>query len=477
VITRRVRRGLRLVLASIVSVAAIASFAAAPSAAADDDNDGWDPRLVEVAHAVEELRGLKFEHPVPVHRLTDEEFKREVTGGKITARDRREWNQASQALTALGFMDHPVELEALQDDTGAFYGGYYDSYRKEIVVRHEKLTTPSMRALLAHELTHALQDQHFSLNSIDKRSRRSDVPRALVEGDADNIESLYIDEKLTEREREELYSSGNGDDSEEEDDGGPTMPIIFELQRTEPYRLGSRMVWVLEATGEVSAVDAALRKPPVDDVAFLDPRALLDPQSIDKVPPPQIDPTERRRGISHALAPDLLYLMLAERMPPRAALQAAERWGGGRYQLVDAQGTPCVRASIVGRNGYPDAAVIANALTAWGEGRPGANPATVTGDTVTFLACVPAGNAPAVQDAVLVQAFEHLALRYDITDVGLRQGMSLPTAICAADELLARPGVTGPLATITSFDGEYPSALVETLRAALDPLVTPPTCR
>ena len=188
---RGARRSLRFAIVGLVVAATtLVTATDAPAGAADDD---WDPRIAEVAHAVERLRGLEFDHPVPVHRLSDEEFEREVTGGKITARDRIEWTRAGKMLTALGFIDEPIELEALKDDAGGFYGGYYDSYREAIVVRDEKLTTPSMRSLLAHELTHALQDQNFSFDTIDRRSRRSDVPRTLTEGDADRVASLYVE--------------------------------------------------------------------------------------------------------------------------------------------------------------------------------------------------------------------------------------------------------------------------------------------
>jgi len=466
-------RGLRIVAAVAAAVIVIVGAGAAPAGAS---RDGWDPRLAEVAHAVEELRGLDFDHPVPVKQLSNREFEQQVTGGKITAADRREWSWSSEALTAFGFMSHPIPLKALKDETGGFYGGYYDPDEEAIVVRHEKLTTPSMRALLAHELTHALQDQHFSLDNVHKRSRHSDVPRALVEGDADNVATLYIDKKLTEGEREELYSTNDSGDSSG-NDGEARLPVFFELQRTEPYRLGSRMVWVLEATGKQRAIDAALRKPPVDDAAFLDPRALLDPQRIRTVRPPEINSTtEIAHGGPHVLAPDLLYFMLAERMAPSAALRAAERWGGGRYVVFQSQATRCVRAAIVGRDGPADAAVIADALRAWSAGHRETFPVQVAGSTVRFTTCVPTDTVAAPPDAALVQAFEHVALRFDITETGLRQGMSVPEAICTADDLLARPNVVGPLSTITSTHTPYPSELVDTLRAALDPLVTPPAC-
>jgi hypothetical protein len=164
-------------------------------------------------------------------------------------------------------------------------------------------------------------------------------------------------------------------------------------------------------------------------------------------------------------------------MPPSAALDAAERWGGGRYQLFRDQATPCVRASVVGRNGRDDATVIADALRAWGAGRPEMRGAVIDGDTVTFTTCVPDGTPPAVSDAALAQAFEHVSLRYELTDAGIRQDKSVDQAICAADELLARPSVTGPLGTITVFGDQYPDELIRVLRTAVDDLVTPPACR
>jgi hypothetical protein len=465
-----------VVVGLVVATMTLATATDAPAGAADDD---WDPRIAEVAHAVERLRGLEFDHPVPVHRVSDEEFEREVTGGKITARDRAEWTRAGKVLTALGFIDGPIELEALKDDAAAFYGGYYDLHREAIVVRDEKLRTPSMRALLAHELTHALQDQHFSFDTIDRRSRHSAVPRTLTEGDADRVESLYIETRLTEREREKLYSSGDGaaDGNTEGADDPASLPVIFELQRAQPYRLGSRLMWLLDAAGEQRAMDTALRNPQTDDAALLDPRALLDPSRLAPVRAPELGQRERRDGASHPFVPDFLFFMLAERMPPSAALRAAERWGGGRYVLFTGAATPCVRAALVGRNGPADATAIADALRVWSAGRPETFPIQVADDTVSFTTCIPTGTSQAVPDATLVQASEHLVLRFDIAEVGLRHGASPQQATCTADDVLARPGVAGPLRTLTSLDGPYPDDLLHELDATLDSYTVAAGCR
>jgi hypothetical protein len=468
-------RSLRFAAVAL-AVALAAAVTALPAMPAGADDDGWDARLAKVAHAVERIRGLEFRHPVPIEHLSDKEFKREVTGGKPDANDRYEWDRASDALTAFGLMDHPVELAAVQDDAGDFYGGYYDSQREAIVVRNEKLATPAMRALLAHELTHALQDQHFDLDALLRRTHNSDISRAIVEGDADNVASMYVEQELTARERDKLYSSDVGGDASDGTDASD-MPLIFELERSEPYDLGSRMVWVIESTGRRTAVNRALRKPPLDGAAFLDPRVLLDPDEIAKVRAPAIEPTELRQGHPQPLEADFLYFVLAERMAPSVALDAAQRWGGGRYVLFRDQATPCVRASIVGRDGRADAVVIADALRAWGAGHAETRPLVVDGDTVTFTTCVPTQGASTLSDAPLVHAFEHVMLRFDLTEGGIRQGKSIDEAVCAADAFLAGPSVTGPLGTVTSLHSDFPPELVDSLRAAFERIDTPAVCR
>ena len=164
--------------------------------------------------------------------------------------------------------------------------------------------------------------------------------------------------------------------------------------------------------------------------------------------------------------------MLAERMTPSAALPRGRTLGWWTLRALHGDSTPCVRASLVGRNGPADATVIANALRTWSAGRPETFPIQVADDTVTFTTCIPT-TPQAVSDATLVQASEHLVLRFDITQVGLRHGTSIHQATCTADDVLARPAVAGPLRTVTSLDDPYPDDLL----AAVDGPRSRPTPR
>src|SRR3712207_9092098 len=65
-------------------------------------------------------------------------------------------------MRALGLVDGPFDASVL--DAGAEEGvlGFYDSQRRRLYVRGDA-ATPAVRRVLVHQLTHALDDQHFGL--------------------------------------------------------------------------------------------------------------------------------------------------------------------------------------------------------------------------------------------------------------------------------------------------------------------------
>src|SRR5262245_25028717 len=93
--------------------------------------------------AIEKARGLKFKKPVPV---------------KVIPR-----GKARPGVNA-----------------------YYDIIKKEVVL-YDDIKSNYSKAVLIHELVHALQDQHFDLKKLHQASFGSDgemARAALVEGDA-----------------------------------------------------------------------------------------------------------------------------------------------------------------------------------------------------------------------------------------------------------------------------------------------------
>ena len=117
---------------------------------------------------VEEHRGLQFTKPVTVTALGDADFRQRLAANHSASTDKAELAKTRDLLEALGLVPKGIDLEkAVQSLTGDTVVGFYDAKTKDLVVRGEKLT-PYVREVIVHELTHAVQDQHFDLAEIGR---------------------------------------------------------------------------------------------------------------------------------------------------------------------------------------------------------------------------------------------------------------------------------------------------------------------
>src|SRR5262245_7382982 len=189
------RRVFPRLLLTFLAVALVMGNAVAP-AFASSAPPKWDRRVLPIVRAVERLRNLKFEHAVPVDFLSDADFEAKVgvDSTKLSANEKAELDRSQAGLRAIGLLPSGVDLLAATTSlrqSGAL--AFYDPRTARITVRGEELT-PAIKVTLAHELTHALQDQHFDLKALQKRAARahgSMALTALVEGDAVRVQQRY----------------------------------------------------------------------------------------------------------------------------------------------------------------------------------------------------------------------------------------------------------------------------------------------
>lgn len=148
------------------------------------------------------VRGLSFREPVPVTAVDATEARAMLVREIEHQFDPGELAAIGRVYVALGLLPAGTDLErAFLDLYGSAIAGFYDPVERRMVLVSDALTTGFFtRAIeglirrdlagemvLAHELTHALQDQHFGL-----RTGRADVGdddaqlalRAVYEGDA-----------------------------------------------------------------------------------------------------------------------------------------------------------------------------------------------------------------------------------------------------------------------------------------------------
>ena len=91
-----------------------------------------------------------------------------------------------------------VYLDLLGEQVGAFY----DQHTHELFTFSEHpLTNSQNQVVMAHELTHALQDQHFDLLKLPLEAKGNDdralAASALVEGDATLVMNQYLTSNLS----------------------------------------------------------------------------------------------------------------------------------------------------------------------------------------------------------------------------------------------------------------------------------------
>ena len=156
------------------------------------------PAIAEVADQVESVRGLEFERPVNVEPITDAEMDQRLSDYFDTYYPERYYERRSDAWQTIGVLPGDVTyLEALDAYQQGQVLGFYNSQNEELVYTGDADLDRIEQFVLAHELTHAIDDQHFDLDRLDDLAMRcEDEPfeaaLGIVEGSANHFATQVI---------------------------------------------------------------------------------------------------------------------------------------------------------------------------------------------------------------------------------------------------------------------------------------------
>ncbi len=436
-VTSRRRATLIVALAVVVMLVASAGAAALvergheASASRPEHPTAWDPRVADLVAFVEKDRELTFTMPVYVDFLSPEAFEANVGGevSEISDEDRQELDRAVGLLRAIGLLEGDVDLldritQLQSEGTLAFY----DPRSERVSVRGTELTE-QVRATLVHELTHALQDQHFGLDRLetDDHSRL----RAVAEGDANRTEGHWVDQLAPDARA--AHDAGQEAASDGADLTG--IPEVLLVLFGSPYELGRGLVETLAAVGGHPAVDRALATPPASDEQLLDPYRYLARDTPVAVAEPALHKGEKRLEGNDAFGSLTLFLMLAQRLDVRQALRAVDGWAGDNYVNFERDGRVCTRVALRGDQAA-ETDELAGALDAWvGTMPPGAASAARRGDGVEFEAC-DQGAGFKMGEPRFRQAMSYPTARNVVALGFIRQGLPSELGRCMAGGLL-----------------------------------------
>jgi hypothetical protein len=137
---------------------------------------------------VEEIRGLEFKRSVSVEVMSREQYLERRGNGSGRNRAYEQWNnQVWEALLLVG--ENRNVSDAFGSTLSTTVQGYYSG--GDIVIVSDSPTPSIDRGTLAHELVHALQDQHYSLGGNPQFQDVQLAHDGVIEGDANYVQRLY----------------------------------------------------------------------------------------------------------------------------------------------------------------------------------------------------------------------------------------------------------------------------------------------
>jgi len=305
-----------------------------------------ETRLVEkMLRRVEAARGLEATRAVPGVRLDRAALVARVKEHVTTELPPEAIQNEGLALQLFGFLPTKFDYEAaeyrlLQDQLA----GYYEPADKTMYMASD-LGEEEATATLAHELVHALQDQHWDLEARSKYRAgdgdRSEALSALAEGDATSAmfdvmirgaapaggkTALDLPEDTFSAQLRAGLSEGPG----------ASAPHVMRSSLAAPYVYGTLFVNALRRAGGWSSVDRAWDDPPATTEQILHIEKWLTREPPLAVKPP---PYATLGAGWHAADEDSegelgVRIAFEEWMDASVAAEASAGWGGDRGVLV-----------------------------------------------------------------------------------------------------------------------------------------------
>lgn len=289
----------------------------------DTDEELTEEELLKLANRTaarfEAMRCLPAKEGVPpVEIITRDEFRASSVGGEGT--DGTPTDQElfdNTKLQTLLMVEEGEDSSTVRDEQrGELVAGFYDFIRNEIVIVSEDPDSLLIdEPILAHEIGHAIQDQHFDLSQYDRPTVDIDNGKlGLIEGDVHLIEHRYLDACESDQwaepcvtldEPEDPTSDPDADTEDGEDSGVPNWGLYF--KQFQPYSDGPSFVeYVYEERGGWEAVDELYENPPRSaiEVAHPEKYGVFEPADVD-VPDRSSDDWDRI--VSGATAEDEAY--------------------------------------------------------------------------------------------------------------------------------------------------------------------------
>ena len=296
-------------------------------------------RRAQIEGDVASIRQLSFTQPV-LYDVLDRAGIRQVVAGKISEQySDQEIRDISTGYSALGLLppDFPLK-ETYINLLGEQIAAFYDQHQHKLFMFQDaSLENAQNRVILAHELTHALQDQNFGLLKLPLEAKNNDdraaAASALVEGDATLVMGQYMVKDFTWRSLADTVGYSVTQSMEQI----RKAPHFLREMLVFPYIKGQQFCDAVYARGGFPALSAVYADPPASTAQILHPEKYFPETREDPIP---VTFTGATFQGAEPLADNVLgemgcRLLFAESADADSADQIAAGWRGDRYLVFD----------------------------------------------------------------------------------------------------------------------------------------------
>jgi len=372
----------------------------------------------EILQFVSQDTGLPIKHKVKRKLITRDKVESYVEKRMKEDKDTQRLERSQLVLKKFGMIppDYDLHSEFLKL-LGEQVAAYYDSKTKTVNLL-DWVQPELQKTVLAHELTHALQDQAVGLEKWSLAGAKDDSPlpdqqEQVVEEAQAARQNITEGQAMVAMLDYTLAPAGvsvltapdvvnamratmtDGKDS-------PVLaaaPVFLRESLLMPYTFGLDFVRdVLIKKGKPAAFDGTLERPPIDTRQVMEPSTYHSNQAVEPLTIPDLDklvaPEYERYDFGGMGAFDI-YLLARQYAPDKDAKQYYPHWRGGYYLAAHEKSAPKDQIALLylSRWDSPEAAQsFAKLYSSYVPKRykvpsgaaPGAPPAGGTADAITF---------------------------------------------------------------------------------------------
>lgn len=337
---KNVRRGSALALAAALLWGTGAGLAqvAKPAASVNPKSAAVREATDEVLRETSELRQLRVLREVASGAQSRPEIEQMLISNLNASSSPEELRTSEVALRKYGMV--PADFELRPFIIGVLteqIAGYYDPKRQTFYLA-DWIDLDGIKPVIAHELTHALQDQHFNLRRFEDWPKHDSdaelAAQALVEGDATVLMMQYV--MRNPARALALFKSMGGTSSEKID----RAPRALRETLMFPYAEGMTWATQVQRRGGWDAVSKAYAELPKSTEQILHPeKYFMREEPVKDVPWRDVSAQLGRgwRVTDHDVNGEWsYYLILDEFLKSKSdSMKAAAGWGGDHYVLYE----------------------------------------------------------------------------------------------------------------------------------------------